>query len=198
MESPKYPGRLGKPRRQQLPGLLTTEEAAEEWCAKQVALEFAMLQDLCDYFLIPRGPDQWLCLSLALAREHVPGFRPAIPRGRKKKWGPFERMVLLLDMLRELPKCGNNADTAAYRLCKREPWRTLLGDDVSGKGGGSERLRTEYFSAKSGPDGRVALDWLNATKHEVANGTTLDGGPAYASLDEAIDAELAKIAPLRD
>ncbi len=55
--------------------------------------KLAMLME--HYGIDESGEAKYLLLSLALAKEYIPGFQTAKPKGRGKKWGFDNRLLLI-------------------------------------------------------------------------------------------------------
>ena len=108
--------------------------------------KFQKLLLLCDHFEIDRNdPQLWFRLSLALALEHVRGFKEIRKPGAKQKWTPFKKLELKIAVDRKIKEAGKNRGKnvtwACSVLAKQEPWKALLAKDTKPV----EALRHIYY-----------------------------------------------------
>jgi hypothetical protein len=92
----KYTNQLAKPIKAKRLSLLATESDFETEAGRITAEKFAKLPDLCAAHGVIYG--DWLSLALALATEHVSGFKIALPAGRPTEWGDFDKAMFRLDV----------------------------------------------------------------------------------------------------
>ena len=81
---------------------------------------------LCEEYKIATDDSMFRNLSLALARDFVPGFKEKKKRGQKSKWTPAHQGVLVVEL--ELKKHDYNCSItkAAELLANQEPWMSFL------------------------------------------------------------------------
>ena len=131
-------------------GPLAGSQVAHQKIAERVDLEMEKMRMLASHLGIEDGPSAWYLLALHLAKLCVPGLQEPKPKGRPKKWGPFEHGVLVIEIER-LTSGGLSQEAAAKALASRKPWNEFLEQWVRGD------ARTNL-----GPDPAAAL--LNAYK----------------------------------
>jgi hypothetical protein len=134
----KYSGDLIKPIEPPVIGILMTDAQISEDVRAIVIEEHARRMDLLfDAHEIQRG--NWMALCYAMAKAHIPGFRMAKARsGRAKKWGEYDRAMLVL----AVEETGLKKRAAAKLLAKQEPWKSLVKATR-----GFETLKDEYTRA---------------------------------------------------
>jgi hypothetical protein len=145
----KYSGVLAQPLEPMGVGVLSSSDQIDAAVKKRVETEFAKLVHLLSHYAIEGSENCWLNLALALARDHVPGFKEATIRHRPKTWGPGELWMLAGDFLRERNEGASSNAEAARRLARKEPWVSFLnrGRWKQGKAAGpsdAERLLQQY------------------------------------------------------
>lgn len=89
---------------------------------QEAAKEEALLRH---YRIDPSANNAYRRLALAVARDHVPGFQEATPRpipGAPRKWGPWDKVRLVLEM-QALLAHGSTLDQAAKKLARKHPWK---------------------------------------------------------------------------
>lgn len=123
----KYAGDLASPIVDRPLGLLASEETVGAHETAIFVEELRRLELLRKQYNIAEGLGEWFALSLALARDHVSGFRRVSPPGRKStSRGPLGLIaayaVICVERLRaENPRLTIVA--AAKRLSSTSPWK---------------------------------------------------------------------------
>jgi hypothetical protein len=85
-------------------------------------------------------PDRWYQLALALARDHVIGFRRRAKAGAKQKWDQ-DTVAALRRAVKNLRSSPSMSIASACRvLANREPWKSIAGNKSP-----SEALRRAYY-----------------------------------------------------
>lgn len=148
----KFEGALNKHREPRILGLLMSDDDIQEHCVKWVEEDNKNLLVLCEHFGIPKGPDQFYFLALALAREMVPCFQEKAKEGRPRKWNDYALGVLAVEIER-ITSTGVTLDNAAKALATRKPWNSFLekwdyGNSFSLGAAPDEAIKTAYKSAK--------------------------------------------------
>ncbi len=110
-----YQGLLAEPMC--VPGLWSSPEEKGNWVLDQATKTALLFQ----YFGIDlNGADAWRDLAMALARKHVPGFEPLLPRGH-----PNQRSEAACDRRRtpdrDLPPWLPKGARGAFELLLRVP-----------------------------------------------------------------------------
>lgn len=120
----KYTGKLGKPIVRRRIGLLEPMTAYEDDANRIASEMFAKLPDLFAAHDIQDG--DWVALSVALAKAHVPGFKVCAPVGRNPTWTLASRAELRADVDTLIQQsAGALAVTDAVRLAvESEPWKS--------------------------------------------------------------------------
>lgn len=97
--------------------------------------ERSKLDLLCEFYGIPKSPDAFAELSLALARQFVPGFRELKKRGRSSKWTELRKGAVVVEIERLIKRSGTRHSVlwAAKQLAKREPWKSFIEQKESGE-----------------------------------------------------------------
>lgn len=119
----KYTGRLSKTIARKRIGILAGEDAytAE---AKRVTDEmFSKLPDLFQAHGVEDG--NWVALSLALAKSHVPGFKVVDPAGRRPEWDISHKAEFRLDVDTIIEKSGlpkPSVVEAIKLVCRLDAW----------------------------------------------------------------------------
>lgn len=148
--------------------LVDTEENAAKIAAR-VRVEYEKLELLADHLKIPPGPTRWYQLSLELARELVPGLREAVPKGRPKKWGLFEKGALFVEIERR-SRAGMTLEEAARAIAKLEPWASFVDSWGPGKAtmgsDPAEALLAEYKNARKNFFAEIAWNAFLLHEHE--------------------------------
>ncbi len=162
MKKSKYKGSLARPIKIKPPkpiSFLSTEEEREALEKKQKAdtynssfrnaseaiIKFGEL--FKHYKIDSNDPDRWFSLSLALAMEHVPGFRLEIEgkKGRKEEWDMVKLLILYKDVEYkrwELKlKNATYTDSAICEILIKKQWK----DKVKS----AKVLKNRYIEAKS-------------------------------------------------
>lgn len=101
-----------------LPGIYNA--TIEDAKSQQLAQDAVLMHELLQEYEISEGENQWFELSLALAREYVPGFQmEAGPRGRRKKWTREKLRQLYDDVQAKVQSSkGKSANWACMQLTK--------------------------------------------------------------------------------
>lgn len=157
----KFTGVLGTHMAPRSVGLLESADDLEIKSRKWFTEDLKNLDLLCEYFNIPFGPNQYLALSLELAREVVPCFKVKAKEGRPRKWSELVLGMLAVEIER-LVEAGNSLDAASKVLSTREPWASFLeawSDGASSLGAAPEEaILTAYKSAKKSKFTAIARD----------------------------------------
>jgi hypothetical protein len=128
------------------------ERANAAMVQRQHAKKLAMLFD--HYGIADR--ENWTALALALAAEHVPGFKVQLPqakskRGRKSKWTP-ERLGELCRTVQLIKRQHSFNDRQALKfIVNNQEYKKTWGAPTSRKGSEQqwiETLETRYQEAK--------------------------------------------------
>lgn len=119
----KYKGTLQKPIARKPHRLLLAEALRGE--SELMGAPYKEMMDklpaLFAAHSVPEG--DWASLAIALAREHVPGFRIVNPAGRKTEWSPFDKAEFRYDVEAILRDAPDQAVTEAIRKGARlERW----------------------------------------------------------------------------
>lgn len=117
----KYTDKLAKPIKAKRLGLLATDADFQAEGVRVTAEKFAKLPDLCAAHGVVYG--DWLSLALALATEHVRGFKVESPAGRRIEWGEHDKAMFRLDV--EDMQCasvGLPLTEAMRRVCRLSQW----------------------------------------------------------------------------
>jgi hypothetical protein len=117
-------------------------------------------------------------LSLALAREHEPGFNEAKPKNRPTKWNEAVLGFLYVAVERARISVGRkvNSKEIYSAVANQEPWNQFL-ETVNSIGVSSdpaEAIRRAYFKAKKNRAKRCGATIVNLKRKEpLKNLTTL-------------------------
>jgi hypothetical protein len=151
---PDYKGDLAvprhlKPAKMVALKLLGDEAGLMQAIKETVAEKFRLLKLLCEHYSIEDGPEMFYELSLALAREIVPAFKPIPqPVGRKTKW-TFKVRAQLAGEIELLIASDNSSKKVAWacgRLAKKEEWASFIeGKDEQPSSDPGEALRKQYY-----------------------------------------------------
>jgi hypothetical protein len=171
----KFGGKLDIPIEPRKIGLLLNGQQVKELKATWHKEDAAKLRLLCKHYGIHESVSMYYELSLALAREIVPGFKEKVKRGRKSKWDDLTKGLLVVEIKRLIkPKSKEYGATwAATQLAKREPWKSFIEakDTEDTDANPAEVLRTKYAAFKDDTFARIARD---AFKLHKRNGTVAD------------------------
>ncbi len=122
------------------------KENLDRWFFEELGFVFKLFKE----YRIPSGPleSRLFHLVISLSGTHQ-DHRPTKPAGRRKRWTPWLRAVLVVsvDRLRKKKSATSSIEWACQVLSKQEPWASFL------KGGGrgvdpAEALRKQYFEFK--------------------------------------------------
>lgn len=110
------------------------------------------LRLLCQHYDILEGAQMFRALSLALAREFVPGFQERKALGRPSKWTMLNKGALVVEIERLTERAGTarRVSWAAKQLAKREPWKSFIESKETGQTNPdpAEVLRNAYQDFK--------------------------------------------------
>lgn len=149
----KFDGVLNKHMEPRICGLMMSHDANKENYAKWADEDMQNLLLLCKRFGVPNGPDQFLFLALALAREVVPCFQEKPKEGRPRKWDDYSLGLLAVEIER-ITDTGMTLDNAAKALAIRKPWNSFLEKWDDGNS----------FSLGADPDGAIKTAYKSAKK----------------------------------
>ena len=136
----KYTGALKKGIVRKHPGLLAGEDDYKAEAMRITRERFAKLPDLFNAHGI--AEHDYLGLVLALANEHVPGFKCIKPPGRTTEWGDWDKAEFRLsvdDMRAAHP--GMPTTQAIAKVCRLFSW------EAKTKGMKVTALRKHYDAA---------------------------------------------------
>lgn len=135
-KSTRYLGLLGQPIvANHIPGLLA-DDARHIESARQVGLMLEKLPLLAEAHGVANG--DWFALVLALAREHVPGFKVVAKGGRSELWSDIEKAELSIEV---------EAARKALKTLKQAIEAVLLGGRWAEKRPTASALETHYRHA---------------------------------------------------
>ncbi len=92
----KYTGKLSKPITRKLIGLIGEAAAHEAEFQRTTDEMCSKIPDLFDAHGVSVG--NWVALVLAMAKEHVPGFKIVKPAGRKTEWSVVDKAEFKVDV----------------------------------------------------------------------------------------------------
>lgn len=117
----KYTDRLAKPIRSKRLGLLAGEPDWQTEAARVTGEKFAKLPDLCAVHGVVYG--DWLSLALALASEHVRGFKVEKSAGRPTAWEDYDKAQFRFDVEdMQRANVGLPLTEAMRRVCRLSQW----------------------------------------------------------------------------
>lgn len=117
----KYTNQLAKPIKAKRLPLLAKDSDFKTEAGRISAEKFAKLPDLCAAHGVLYG--DWLGLALALATEHVSGFKIATPAGRPTEWGDYDKAMFRLDVEdMQSASVGLPLTEAMRRVCRLSQW----------------------------------------------------------------------------
>lgn len=164
MKKSRLPQKMLARRHSVLDDESTRKANLDRWFFEELEFVFRLFKE----YGIPPGPleARLFHLVIALSGTHQ-DHRPAKPVGRRKRWTPWLRAVLVVsvDRLRQKKSATYSVKSACNALSKQEPWAHFLK-----RGGGgvdpAEALRVQYFESKD--DEFVALMAKTAPRSESA------------------------------
>lgn len=136
----KYTGKLSKTITKKRIGLLCDEDFYRGEAKRTNDEMFAKFPDLFKAHGIIEG--DWFALSLALAKEHVPGFKVVRPAGRPTKWGLAEKAEFRLDVDTIIEKSGLSVVEAIKQVCRLDAWKEMTAEPMS-----LSALEQHYYKA---------------------------------------------------
>lgn len=154
-------------------GLLATDEAKREQARAHDAEIADKLMQLIEHYGITPGPTQFYELSLALARDMYPEPKK---RGRKTKWGKFEKGVLVVEVERLVRRNdpARGIEWACQILAKREPWASFVEIKDEGIPNRADALKQIYFDFR-------ADKWAKVTHEAFEYYKAVEGLDAWQS-----------------
>ncbi|NML85381.1 hypothetical protein [Polaromonas sp.] len=117
----KYTGSLSKTIAQKRIGLLAGEDAYRAEAQRTTDEMFAKLPDLFKAHQVPEG--NWVALTLALAKSHVPGFKVVKPAGRRTEWGIADKAEFRLDVDIVIGDSKLSVVEAIKLVCRLDAWK---------------------------------------------------------------------------
>lgn len=117
----EYTGKLAKTIRRKRIGLLAEHSAYE---AEALRITNEMLSKLPDLFKAHGvAENNYFGLVLALAKEHVPGFKVTNPSGRPTEWDDIDKAEFKLDMDTIRDKTSFSVVEAIKQVIRLDHWR---------------------------------------------------------------------------
>lgn len=122
----KYSGALAKPIPRKRSSVFACDESIKADVERIADIQAEKMIQLFSAHGVEVG--NWVALSLALAKEHVPGFRIAEPAGRPTEWGEIEKAELRIavDEMRD-SNPGLNISDAIRRIQRMDSWQARTG-----------------------------------------------------------------------
>lgn len=140
----KFKGQLATPiQPRTITNYLMKEQIFREW-AKE---DWEKIELLCGEYEVAIDDDLYMNLTLALAKDFVPGFKEIKRRGIRKKWSDERRDALVIDIERIMTEQKCSKSEAAKFLSKQEPWCNFLvpKDKFEPTSDPGEALRRQYY-----------------------------------------------------
>ena len=122
----KFKGPLAQRVKPREVGLLMPAEKRVAIARQWIREDWEKILLLCEHYDIPLGEQMFIDLTLALARDFVPGFKTKKKTGRKEKWTVGHEQYLLIDIDRYVKENGSTVSEAADHLASRGPWKDFL------------------------------------------------------------------------
>lgn len=178
-----YKGALNKPTRRAAPpkprGVMTkillpeaTDTYQEEWnrwfgesVSNVIADQVPKLMLLMDHYDIARGdPERWFLLALALARNHVPGFRIEDGNlvGRKESWDVVKDTLLYISVIEKIHAGPASTSRTISWACEQVAKDSLWKDSGLKK----KSLQNRYPKAEKSILAQIYIGIVN----KIANG----------------------------
>jgi hypothetical protein len=143
-------------------GYLASEEQRAKWSEDWAAEDLGKLDALREHYGIEPGPHQYMALSLAMAREFVPGFQEEAKKGRPAKWDSVTKGILVVEVRRlVVPRTAQGPTWACKQLASQKHWADFLeGKDAAVilSTEPAEALRQIYQSFRNDRFANVAWD----------------------------------------
>lgn len=145
----KFKGKLSKRIEPRVANYLLPANRLDPILEKHREEDAEKIALLCVEYDIPPDNFMFFRLSLALAREFIPGFQEKKKRGTKVKWNTSRHGVLVVEIEKIRDEQNYSVTEAARKLALRQPWRDFLdarerGDPLKDAG---EALRRQYNNA---------------------------------------------------
>lgn len=142
-----YKGDLAKPMEPPVIGILATDKQISKVADKESDELVRRYELLFAHYAITFG--DWQRLAMALAREHVPGFRYAQAKaGAKRTWHSLDRAELKVEideMIKEAADPAKGVNWAAGILASKPGrWKDLIRKHSANP---AEVLRRAYYNA---------------------------------------------------
>ena len=157
----KFSGALNTYMEPRIIGLLMDDAEAQRKCAEWASEDIRNLRLLCEHFGIKDGPNQYLALSVALAREIVPCFQVKAKEGRPRKWTDRALGTLAVELER-IVETGATLEEASKILAQKKPWSNFVESWYAGGNhfgaAPADALKTAYKSAIKNKFTRVVRD----------------------------------------
>lgn len=120
----KYTGTLNKPIVSKPIGLLSFDESYQAELERIDGERAEKLPELFEAHGVE--PGNWYRLSVALALEHVPGFKVIKPAGRPTEWEEFDKAEFRLDVDAFIINSGNTLPVteAIQRARRLDAWKS--------------------------------------------------------------------------
>ena len=122
LNTPIDPEAIGLPWGAGGPGLLATDQEVSDAARRITDAQFEKLPALFAAHGVTLG--NWSGLCLALAAEHVPGFKLKNKGGRPSKWTAYQQAEFVCDV-EELRATGLSIPESIKLVVRREPWKAL-------------------------------------------------------------------------
>ena len=160
----KYGGALDEPLEPLRIGLLMSDDKRNEVVRERIEIETTKLNQLSEHYGLATGDHR--SLALALAREHVGGFKEAKPKGRPVKWDLMAKAYLYVDVRRaaEMSVGRDKYAAVAMKPCWAEFIDCVEGDNRDPDP--AETVRKKYLEARSDRFAKVAWNAFLMHQHE--------------------------------
>ena len=116
----KYEGSLKKGIVRKKLGPLAPDAELKKESERLVNEMFAKLPELFAAHAVSEG--NWPALALALAKEHVPGFKFVNPPGRKTEWQDYDKAELKIEVDEVANTTGLSIVESIKLVIRREKW----------------------------------------------------------------------------
>lgn len=151
----KYSKELTTPIKRKRMGLLADDEIFQLEAKRIVDEMFAKLPALATAHGVPAN--DWFALALALAKEHVPGFKVVNPAGRPPEWTELDKAEFKIDIDKVRDASGKSVDESMKLVIRHERWATKTGPMKI------EAMRQHYYNA----DERLIRIMEDAKRYEA-------------------------------
>lgn len=135
----KYTQELTKPIKRKRLGLLADEALHAEEARRIVDEMFAKIPMLAQAHGVDHG--DWFGLALALAKEHVPGFKVVNPSGRPPEWSDVDKAEFSIAVDEVRLSSGKTVDESMKLVIRLERWAKKTAPMSL------EALRQHYYQA---------------------------------------------------